>query len=1653
MFAVLPATAADLFPVPKTDYVVADVSSQADPYPGPGSLDGIAQGAFDGNYDTQWVSRYSAAAPFPHWLALDLQRPISVKAVDYSTRTNQLPVSARDVAVYVTNDPAVAKLRPDAATPDAWGAPAATATLHAPTSATEKQRIELSKSVTGRYVLFQIRSAQSTTGAAISELEVLSDAAIPPITEDPTEPAGETYRIASGDLAADVSKAFPQIVRYSVAGTPFDGQASSSRAWTVNGVDRMSTTTATASADGVQYVSKLDGVDVTITSSIRVTDAQTVQFTVDEVSGGDVVNTLALAGNSFLSATSGPQGAALSRTVVSPDSRSNADEQIALTAATPTGSKSAAYAFLSNGPLVGSVITNATTQASNGTASWNTRLTTKVSGSADRTAAIGSAAWLVHPTTAVDDRVATYELPKVTVLFAGDRNGSETVDWQDGAIRYREVDAPRLGAGRVPERVVNRIPFNFASSATNPFDLVLENTKRIANSTDGLGQWVLNKGFGSEGHDSANTDYGGNYNERAGGVVDLNRLVDEGRALNADMSVHVNATEIYPQARAFEPAILKGAAPYQPGWNWLDQSFYIDQQADLGTGKVLDRFQQLKTEVPNLGGVYIDVYYSNGWVAEELADQLHGMGFEVATEWGDKFVDNTVWSHWPNDLSYGGVDNKGINSTMVRFIQNSQADVWNDDVLLGQQRLVDAEGWVGNRNWDGFMKNIWSQSLPTKFIQHFDLVAYDKGKSARFTDGLAVDIVDGKRVVKLGGKTVLRGDSYLLPWESLADNSAVGSPLDADKMYFFSGSGGEQTFDLIDAFGGNTAFDVYRLTDQGRVAAGTVTASDGALTLTGDANTAYLVVPQGAPQRAPAAYHGAGLDDPGFNSGSTAPWNPTGDVSIVRNNGGTAKNSPTGDNIAKFGAAASSISQKVTGLEPGTRYSFSAQVSIERSAKRAVTISAGDQKRGWDLSPSYNYMRADSKAGTYFQRGSVSFTAPASGEVTVSLAAAAGESTVFVDNARVMRDTSAPTADGAVYSNDFEGNQPGWGPFVKGDANGIDDPRTSISVRHDPYTSKAWRNTAKPHDASGAAPGLAVDSVLNGDHSLMAHSENTGIVYRTDPTTVPLQAGHAYRVQFAYQVGASGAYRWLTGTDTLRDGKSVPSVTSRTPVDQALSTKTFTQEVSVGCGDSSWVGLERIGGPAVDFVLDDFVVTDLGKTEGGTACAVVAGGSDMLNPGGAASYTTTFTNSEQIAVENVGVQLRAPDGYTVAVADGSSNLFDKVEPGASKQTTWVVTAPASAKDGKASLAITATYRADCDVRTASAAVVAQVASRARIPNSVIRAQASSEETAAGASEGPAKLMLDGDPSTIWHSRYSTNAATYPHVLTFDLGSTRKVDGIGYLRRSANKNGPIKDYRVEVSTDGTTYREVATGAWKDVATMQDASFAATDARYVKVTALSSISGTQFAAVAEMAIYGDGGDIASHKPQTRPTDAGCATAVLTVDPGTAVAGGSIRVSLTDVRGADPVDVYIDGVDAKIGTVQIKNGRGSADVVVPNGTPAGSHTVTAKRGQTVVAEAALKVETAAPVGEVVAVSRCVAGKVTLTVTAAAAAKDVSNVAITTPYGAKKVGAVKAGKFSASAFSTKSSSISAGEVSAVFTVDGVDTALTAEYPAVTCG
>ena len=80
--------------------------------------------------------------------------------------------------------------------------------------------------------------------------------------------------------------------------------------------------------------------------------------------------------------------------------------------------------------------------------------------------------------------------------------------------------------------VAYRIAMNFGGQAQNPFLTSLDNVKRVALNTDGLGQSVLLKGYANEGHDSAHPDYA-DIGKRIGGAEDMNTLLTEGAKYGA----------------------------------------------------------------------------------------------------------------------------------------------------------------------------------------------------------------------------------------------------------------------------------------------------------------------------------------------------------------------------------------------------------------------------------------------------------------------------------------------------------------------------------------------------------------------------------------------------------------------------------------------------------------------------------------------------------------------------------------------------------------------------------------------------------------------------------------------------------------------------------------------------------------------------------------------------------------------------------------------------------------------------------------------------------------------------------------------------------------------------------------------------------------
>ncbi|WDN51403.1 endo-alpha-N-acetylgalactosaminidase family protein [Streptomyces clavuligerus] len=984
---------------------------------------------------------------------------------------------------------------------------------------------------------------------------------------------GPRALLRSAALDVQVDRAFPSVVSYTdrATGAVLHGQDEPVTSVLIDAVahvpDRVALRTR---RDRARYTLGFGPTEIDV--EIRVTGA-TVHWRVTRIADTAAlrIGTLEIPSLALLSVRADQPGAVLYGARVHLDKAGDGDTLIEVGPATPVEERptGCAYAVVAHDGLGGAIETNTVwdkPSAAAGTTWENGRLWRQVTvRDGVVTARLVPGQWTHRAATAPVEQ--TEPLPYATVVVTGDRNGDGVVDWQDAAIAFRDIMVEPLGADEQHLRVVPHIPFNFASQATNPFLATLDQVKRISLATDGLRQYTLLKGYQSEGHDSAHPDYAGNHNRRAGGLDDLNTLLREGRKWNSDFGVHVNCTESYPVANAFSETLVDKD---NEQWDWLDQSYRIDQRRDLVSGEVIRRFAALRAETdPALNTLYIDVFRESGWTSDRLQRALREQGWQITTEWGHGLERSALWAHWATETDYGPDSSRGVNSRLIRFIRNHQKDVFADKwpTLLGIPRTGNFEGWVGKTDWTVFYRLIWTESLPAKYLQAHPVKRWTDHEIAFFGPGAtSVTDTDGVRTIVTDGRTVYEGGRYLLPWEPRR-------ALDPPKLYHYNPEGGATTWRLPRGWAGRPAVALYRLTDQGRVFERTLPVRSGRITVDAAADQPYVLYrSRPAPLPDPRWGQGTPLHDPGFSSGSLDGWHTSGPVSVVR--------SAIGDHeLVMAAGAAGTAGQRLRRLAPGG-YAASVQVEVgERAGERRrasleVRTADGVRAVNWtDISTAVNQVAADRKHGTRFQRMFTWFTVPeGGGPVVLTLRAEAGGARVRFDNVRVVPGTRTP-APGTVAHEDFENVPQGWGVFVKGDAGGVTDPRTHIAQRNAPYTQRGWN-------------GKAIDDVVDGTESLKSRGENEGLVYRTVQHLVRFEPGRRYRVAFRYQNERADQYAWVTGVDDREQ--------DRVPLPVATSPTLWTHEFTAPAEGESWVGLRKTGGAwGAEFVLDSFEVREV----------------------------------------------------------------------------------------------------------------------------------------------------------------------------------------------------------------------------------------------------------------------------------------------------------------------------------------------------------------------------------------------------------------------------------------------------------------------------
>lgn len=122
---------------------------------------------------------------------------------------------------------------------------------------------------------------------------------------------------------------------------------------------------------------------------------------------------------------------------------------------------------------------------------------------------------------------------------------------------------------------------------------------------------------------------------------------------------------------------------------------------------------------------------------------------------------------------------------------------------------------------------------------------------------------------------------------------------------------------------------------------------------------------------------------------------------------------------------------------------------------------------------------------------------------------------------------------------------------------------------------------------------------------------------------------------------------------------------------------------------------------------------------------------------------------------------------------------------------------------------------------------------------------------------PASQAIDGDASTIWHTRWRPKEDLMPHQFVIDLGKEVALKGITYLPRQDMVNGRIAAYEIYVGNDEKNSGEAAAiGTWKNSAERQTVQFnRPVKGRYLNVVPMSEVQGKPYAAIAEVDVIMD------------------------------------------------------------------------------------------------------------------------------------------------------------------------------------------------------
>ena len=1300
-------------------------------------------------------------------------------------------------------------------------------------------------------------TAEKETGAVVDDSKVTYDT------------------IQSKVLKAVIDQAFPRVKEYTLNGHTLPGQVQQLKKILVNNHEITPEVTYKKINDTTaEYLMKLrdekNFINSDMTVRLQVVDNQ-LHFDVtkivnhNQVTPGQkidderkLLSSINFLGNSLVSVSSDQAGAKFDGATMSNNTHVSGDDHIAVTNPMKDLAKGYMYGFVSTDKLAAGVWSNSQNSYGGGSNDW-TRLTAfKQTVGNTNYVGIQSSEWqwekaykgIVFPEY-------TKELPSAKVVITEDANADKKVDWQDGAIAYRSIMNNPQGWEKVKDITAYRIAMNFGSQAQNPFLMTLDGIKKINLHTDGLGQGVLLKGYGSEGHDSGHLNYA-DIGKRIGGVEDFKALIEKAKKYGAHLGIHVNASETYPESKYFNENILRknSDGSYSYGWNWLDQGINIDAAYDLAHGR-LARWEELKNKLgEGLDFIYVDVWGNgqsgdNGaWATHVLAKEINKQGWRFAIEWGHGGEYDSTFQHWAADLTYGGYTNKGINSAITRFIRNHQKDSWVGDYrsyggaanypLLGGYSMKDFEGWQGRSDYNGYVTNLFAHDVMTKYFQHFTVSKWengtpvtmsDNGSTYKWTPEMRVELVDAdnnkvvvtrksndvnspqyrERTVTLNGRVIQDGSAYLTPWNWDANGKKL--PTDKEKMYYFNTQAGATTWTLPNDWAKNKVY-LYKLTDQGKTEEQEVAVKDGKITLDLTANQPYVLYRSKQANPEMSWSEGMHIYDQGFNSGTLKHWTISGDASkaeIVKSQGANEMLRIQGNKSTV------SLTQKLTGLKPNTKYAVYVGVDNRSNAKASITVNTGEKEvtSYTNKSLALNYVKAYAHNTrrdnatvddtSYFQNMYAFFTTGSDvSNVTLTLSREAGDEATYFDEIRTFENNSNMYGDNhdtdkGTFKQDFENVAQGIFPFVIGGIEGVEDNRTHLSEKHDPYTQRDWN-------------GKKVDDVIEGNWSLKTNGlvSRRNLVYQTIPQNFRFEAGKTYRVTFEYEAGSDNTYAFVVGKGEFQSGRRGNQASNlemhelpNTWTDSKKAKKVTFLVTGAETGDT-WVGIYSTGN-----------ASNTRGDSGGNA-----------NFRGYNDFIMDRLQIEEIVLTGKMMAENAVKNYLPTV---SMENYTKETMDALKEAVFNLS------------------QADDDISVEEAR--AEIAKIDALKNALVQKKTALVAEDFESLNAPAQAgedlanAFDGNLSSLWHTSWSGGDVGKPATMV--LKEATEITGFRYVPRGSESNGNLRDVKLVVTDESGKEHTFTATDWPDNNKPKDIDFGKT----IKAKKIV-LTGTK--------TYGDGGD---------------------------------------------------------------------------------------------------------------------------------------------------------------------------------------------------